>query len=121
MLQYFSTWNTIKRQQRALFTAFAEWQSDTEQTLGSHGLSVTTEISAEPHDGTGTLSIQFTLHHKAGGHHDSGIITIGYDPEGQDWSWLQDVTSPFLSEFLLPSADFTPEDEPHTHLHVVQA
>lgn len=119
MLHYFSTWNTVKRQQRALFKALALWQSNADEELGEFGLSVTTDISVE----AGSLTFQFNLHHQAGGQHDSGIVTLPCDAESQDWDWLSDVLSPFFSEFLLPntvSDSNGPEIQSLTNLRIVE-
>jgi hypothetical protein len=119
MLNFFGTWNTVQRQQRALFRALAQWQNDPERELGDFGLSVTTEITNPRSD---AISIQFTLHHSRGGSYDSGLVTIGDEPDAGNLGWLPEVASPLLSEFLLPSGiagDFHPFIEPETQLRIV--
>ena len=119
MLNFFGTWNTVRRQQRALFRALAQWQNDSEYELGDFGLSVTTEITNPSPD---SISIQFTLHHSSGGSYDSGLVIINDEPDVGNLDWLPAVTSPLLSEFLLPSGianDFHSSIEPQTQLRIV--
>ena len=121
VLDYFSTWNSVQRQQRKLFRALAQWQCAPGRDLGSFGLSVTTEVT---NPRSNAITLQFTLHHEAGGQHESGIVTLDCDPNQGDIDWLPGVASPLLSEFLLPSAiasEFRAYVEPTTPLRVVTA
>jgi hypothetical protein len=84
-------------------------------------LSVTTDVT---NPRSNAITLQFTLHHEGGGRHESGIITLDYDPNEGDIDWLPEVASPLLSEFLLPSAiasEFRAYVEPATPLRVVTA
>jgi hypothetical protein len=101
MLDYFSTFNVVQRQQRALFRALAQWQNAPATDLGKFGLSVTTEIT---NPRSSSVTVQFALHHEGGGIHQSGLVTFGHDEDGCDLHWLPNVTAPLLHEFLLPSA-----------------
>ena len=113
MPHFFSTFDTVRRQQCRLFRAFARWQNNPSRELGDFGLSVTTEIS---NPRSNSVTIQFLLHHQHGGVHQSGVVTLNYEPEQYDLArWLPDATTPLLREFLLPSAiagEFRHKPEP---------
>ena len=100
MLNPFSDWNTVRRQQRALLRSLARWQSTPNRELGEFGLCVTTEITTPDHD---TVAVRFTLHHERGGVMDSGQSNFSYDRLIQ-YATIGDAWAPLLREFLLPSA-----------------
>jgi hypothetical protein len=101
MLDYFSSWNVVMRQQRALLRAFARWQNNPGRDLGTFGLSVTTEIT---NPRSSSVTVQFTLHHSGGGALHSGLVSFDYESTDWDFAWLAEIASPLLREFLLPSA-----------------
>ena len=100
MLNPFSTWRTVQRQQRALLRSLARWQSTPNRELGEFGLSVTTEITTPDHD---TVAVRFTLHHQRGGVMDSGQFNFSQDHLLR-YVTLGDAWAPLLREFLLPTA-----------------
>ena len=100
MLDFFSTWRTVQRQQRALLRSLARWQSTPDRDLGRFGLSVTTEITTPDHS---TVTVRFTLHHEGGGVMDSGQFDFDHD-RLIAFVTLGDAWAPLLREFLLPSA-----------------
>lgn len=100
MLDFFSTWRTVQRQQRALLRSLARWQSTPNRELGEFGLSVTTEITTPDHS---TVAVRFTLHHEQGGVMDSGQFDFDHD-RLMGYSTVGDAWAPLLREFLLPSA-----------------
>ena len=98
MLNPFSDWNTVRRQQRALLRFLARWQSTPNRELGEFGLCITTEITTPDHD---TVAVRFTLHHERGGVMDSGQFNFSQDHLlrcGTLGAW-----APLLREFLLPT------------------
>lgn len=100
MLDFFSTWRTVQRQQRALLRSLARWQSTPYRELGEFGLSVTTEISTPD---SSTVAVRFTLHHEGGGVMDSGQFDFDHD-RLTAFVTLGEAWAPLLREFLLPSA-----------------
>jgi len=100
VLAFFNSWNTIQRQQRALFCALARWQEAPERDLGHFGLSVTADIASD----CGLIAVQFVLHHQSGGRHESGIVRFEADRDCRELGWFVDAAKPLLCEFLLPSA-----------------
>lgn len=101
MLDFFSTFNVVQRQQRKLLHALAQWQRSPNRDLGEYGLSVTTEIT---NPSSAAITIQFSLHHEAGGILQSGLVSLGWDWEGNYLGTIESETTPLLREFLLPSA-----------------
>jgi hypothetical protein len=106
LLDYFSSFNVAMRQQRALLKALAQWQLSAGGELGEYGLSVTAEVT-NPRS-CGSITVQFSLHHQAGGCLQSGAFTIDTqdpaDPRQGSLDWLAHKTTPLLQEFLLPGA-----------------
>jgi hypothetical protein len=98
MLDYFSTFRIVQRQQRKLLLALAQWQRSPQRDLGEFGLSITTEIS---NPSSAAITVQFSLHHEAGGILQSGLISFSWD--GADLDWLSDSVATLVLEFLLPS------------------
>jgi hypothetical protein len=101
LLDYFSSFNVAMRQQRAMLKALAQWQLSAGGELGEYGLSVTAEIT-NPRS-CGSITVQFSLHHQAGGCLQSGAFTIDATST-DDLDWLAEKTTPLLQEFLLPGA-----------------
>lgn len=112
MLDFFSTWRTVQRQQRALLRSLARWQSTPDRELGEFGLSVTTEITTPDRD---TVAVRFTLHHECGGVMDSGLFDFDHD-RLIEYATIGDAWAPLLREFLLPgllsTCSVTPRHRP---------
>jgi hypothetical protein len=121
MLDFFNTWNTVRRQQRALFRAFAKWQNTPSRNMGDFGLSITTEIS---NPSSASVTLQFVLHHDGGGRYESGLMSFECDSVESQMATVVNAARPLLREFLLPSAvadEIRAALEPATPLHVVRA